>query len=83
MLLYSRSYPNNDGNSHDTDTTNNNNEYNHDKTKSDANNRDMHAANGNGITKILQVNSSNSNWASKQPEFLRTILENDASITIV
>ena len=55
----------------------------YDEAKSNKTNKTAHMTNGNINTVLLQVNSSNSDWVTKQTELLSTITDNKANITIV
>ena len=54
----------------------------HSKVKSMKANKLAHIVNGNIKTTILQVNSSNSDWITKQVELLNIINEHKSNITI-
>ena len=61
------------------DNTDNNT---HTKYKSKTNNKVTHILNGN-ITNILQINTSNADWTTKQLELITTINDNSADITVI
>ena len=61
----------------------NDTENNKDKTDNTNRNKLMHAQNGNKTTNILQINTSNADWTTKQHELATTININQANITVI
>merc|ERR1711954_163125 len=64
------------------ETDNHNTDNTHSKSKSKINNKVTHSLNGN-TTKILQINTSNADWSTKQIELITTINNYSADITII